>query len=633
MAPDIKSFEMAKGEAESCLASPTTSPSLSPTGFDLSAFQGAAGNLAIQRAASTSEMSTSTNTIAPWFGQRVEYMDDKGVCRVVPAFDPFALQKSQDDLWRGTIGEESTAFNRIAHVCVPKGVRVRTKPNVSSDDLGIIPFDTLVRIDRRTMHGWCYITVLPQQIGPGTSEIVGATGFVEGRFLLLDPPDANSFLHYVQPGEGAANVAAMYYKPPEGFSSGYDAYLFVSALWEVNKGPLQTGEGTYTSAMFEKPISLSWRKTWIRFEAEEESMKIYLGARLRAAHALWIPSLEKVMELKTKGVIESATIWGSQGEDAGFLRGVFDGLIDGFTDLAKDAKKLAEFLWDVMEGKFIDRLIEFAKKIGKLIANFDLDKAIGAGKEMLKDFVEKWSQPDPFLRGHYQGHLVGYLVVLVLPMVLTGGAAALARFPRAAAILNALSKVVNPVELLGDMAESMRASGVADKLLASGEDMLTREGIIAERFPGGRKAIEEHFDPILDEAFPEHDPWGGFVFEREKSTMFRADERRINFQMDRSMSKFSVAEEVQHALDYTLGAQSEKQILAEARRLGIPDEKVVNWWHRRVFTRMLKNIHEEKFGLGYLKPYIQEVYERGYRAIGGKLSLETILSTTWEGLF
>jgi hypothetical protein len=348
------------------------------------------------------------------------------------------------------------------------------------------------------------------------------------------------------------------------------------------------------------------------------------------------------MSLKTAGTIESATIWGSQGEPAGWVRGFLDGLIDGFKDLAKDAEKFGKLLIDIfIEGNLLERLEEFARQIGKLIANFDLDKALKAGGEMLWDFIQKWNHPDPFLRGHFQGHTMGYLVVLVLPMLLSAGAGLLTKFPRAMRIVGALGKILDPAELAGDMVKSMRAAGVAERLrvagiteemFASGE-MLKREGIIAEAFPGGRKAIEDRFDPILDEVFPEDEPWGGFVFDREAGTMFRAEERRINFQMNRSMSKFSVAEEVQHALDYTLGARSPSQILAEGRRLNVPDDDIVNWWHRRVFTRMIKNIHEGRFGLDYLKPHLQEVYERGYKAIGGKLSLQAILDTNWEGIF
>lgn len=447
----------------------------------------------------------------PGLFQPVEYLDDKGICRVRPAFDPFrpnqsfAPYKSPDELWREQIGEDSVPFDHVAHVRVPNGLRVRTKPHAAADDLGIIPFDTRVRIQRRTTHGWCYITVLPQEAGAGTSEIVGASGFVEGRFLLLDPPDEKSFLHYVKAGEKAGKLVARYYRPPDGFVSGYDAYLFVSALWEMNKGPLKTGEGFYDSAMIQKPVSLSLGKTWLRFEAEEESMEIYLGARLRSRHALWVPSLEKVMSLKAAGTIESATLWGSQGEPAGFVRGVLDGIVDGFKDLGQDAEKLGELLIDIFEGRFLERLEKFADQIGKLINNFDLDKALKTGGDMLVKFIEKWNQPDPYLRGHYQGHTMGYIVVLVLPMLLSAGAGMLARFPRAARILGALGKVMDPAELAGDMVKGMRAAGVPERLRAAGiteetfaSPTLKREGLTAEPLEEGRKADLVAQEPAIE---------------------------------------------------------------------------------------------------------------------------------------
>jgi hypothetical protein len=57
-----------------------------------------------------------------------------------------------------------------------------------------------------------------------------------------------------------------------------------------------------------------------------------------------------------------------------------------------------------------------------------------------------------------------------------------------------------------------------------------------------------------------------------------------------------------------------------------------NWWHRRVFTRLIRNIHAGNYGLEYLQPRIQEVYEL-YREIGGRLTLEEILASQWQGVY
>jgi hypothetical protein len=98
------------------------------------------------------------------------------------------------------------------------------------------------------------------------------------------------------------------------------------------------------------------------------------------------------------------------------------------------------------------------------------------------------------------------------------------------------------------------------------------------------------------------------------------------------MDIFTTSEEVQHAIDYTLGAKDPELIEAAAEARGIPAAEVNNWWHRRVFTRMINNINNGKFGMGYLKPRLAEIYEL-YKKIGGKLTLDQLLNTPWEGLY
>ena len=164
------------------------------------------------------------------------------------------------------------------------------------------------------------------------------------------------------------------------------------------------------------------------------------------------------------------------------------------------------------------------------------------------------------------------------------------------------------------------------------EKYIPREGILAQKYPGGIKAIKANFEPHLDTIFPEDEPFGGIINDRHEGTAFFEEDRIINFQGERNMNMFSVSEEVQHAIDYTAGAKDPAEILKMARARGIPDAEVVDWWHRRVFTRMINNINRERYGMAYLKPHLNEVYEL-YKKIGGKLSLDQLLNTPWEGLY
>jgi hypothetical protein len=535
---------------------------------------------------------------------------------------------SLEDAWFAAIGP-SEPYWVTAHVCVPLGLRVRTQADPTGSDLGVIPFDTRVQIIRRTSDGWCYVRVLAQDVGAGTAELAGEQGFVEARFLMIDPPDRSSFLHYVSAGEDAGDIVASYYERGGRFKTGADARLYAWALWIANQD-LRTAAGGYPGRVEKHEVSLPWYERWPRYGNEEEAVRVYKGISVKADHAIWVPSLRYVRELRLSGEISSGAILSEAGEAGGFTRGLFGGIYEAVKDAVEDAIALVELIVDVVQGD-ADKLAAIAAKVSAFITNFDRERLGAAANQALRDFIAEWTDPDPFLRGHFQGTVVGYLLVLALPMVLSGGAAVVTVAPRASRILRVLGLILDPLEAIGDAAAVMRGSKQAERLFASNL-FRERKGLLSEPFEGGLKGVEDAFDLHLDDAFPDDAPWGGFTHDRHAGTRFDHETRRINFQMQRNMNKFSVAEEVQHALDYTQGAVDPLDILNTGRRAGVPDDEIVDWWHRRVFTRMMKNIAEERFGLGFLKGRLDEVHQL-YREIGGKLTLKQILASEWEGLY
>jgi hypothetical protein len=150
---------------------------------------------------------------------------------------------------------------------------------------------------------------------------------------------------------------------------------------------------------------------------------------------------------------------------------------------------------------------------------------------------------------------------------------------------------------------------------------------------GGIEAAQS-FDPILTQQFREANvgEFQGIWLNRETPyTQFHDTDLAIYFRRNADVTGRVVGEEVQHAIDFTMGA-TRPQIAAEAAARGIADTDVVQWWHRRVFTRQLQNIHSDQYGMGLLRPYVNDVY-RAYQQQGGSLTLDEILTSQYNGLY
>lgn len=120
---------------------------------------------------------------------------------------PPATDAAEPDAWQHLIGEDSTPVGAFGRVDAPRGLRLRKTPG--GETRAIMPFDTLVHVERRTHHGWCYVVALGDARG-GTA-VTGA-GFVEEQHLAMNPPEPDAHLHWVEAsGERLEEIASLYY--------------------------------------------------------------------------------------------------------------------------------------------------------------------------------------------------------------------------------------------------------------------------------------------------------------------------------------------------------------------------------------------------------------------------------------
>lgn len=372
-----------------------------------------------------------------------------------------ASPSSSDAMWRHVVGEASTTVGKLARVRAPKGVRVRTRPAPNQPDLGILPFDELVSVERRTEHGWCWVVPM------GQSAV--APGFCEEQFLSLDPPEPTAHLHRVTPGSSLREIAESYYGKQ--FQEERDARLYVQALYEANKGH----KGIYLTE-----VQLPTRQTIHRSEAEERTVEIYKGAKVREGHVLWVPSEAFIEQLRASGAITSGSsdisqLWRTAKAGvshvvdaatygAAFTVGLLEGSWSAIVDLFEGAVDMIELV-----AKTVYQLI--TGNLGAIKATMmgwvDKLKAAWAGRDKVADaFMQKWESEDAWTRGSFQGEVLGWVMMTALLILLTAGQGSIAM---AAGKWASVLRVLQTVDALGDITtyvgKAARLSGKAAAII------------------------------------------------------------------------------------------------------------------------------------------------------------------------
>jgi hypothetical protein len=395
---------------------------------------------------------------------------------------PRAGAAGSEGMWRQVIGERSTAVGKLGRVRAPKGVRLRKAAAAGAADLGVLPFDELVSIERRTEHGWCWVIA--------TGALSGSAGFCEEQFLAMDPPEPSAHLYRVAPGDALREIAQRAYG--KSFHGGRDARLYVQALYEANK----EHKGLYLTH-----VDLSRREKAERFEDDEHTLEIYKGAKVREGHAIWLPSEAFIEQLRASGTISDGTSaqsklfhglknGASQAVDgarysAAFVVGILEGAWSAIADLFQGAADMIEVvaktLYEIVTGNLgaiKDMLLGWVEK---------LKAAWGQRGEMAADFMAKWESEDAWTRGNFQGEVLGWVMMTALLIIATAGEAAAAM---ATGKWATVLRVLRAADALGDVTTYV---GKAARLPGKAVSTLRRRFGKGAR-SGADKAAEEVVD-------------------------------------------------------------------------------------------------------------------------------------------
>lgn len=168
---------------------------------------------------------------------------------------------------------------------------------------------------------------------------------------------------------------------------------------------------------------------------------------------------------------------------------------------------------------------------------------------------------------------------------------------------------------------------VADDVARGGTILASRTG--GSKFTGNLDDVIEELGEIVPDITHKFDDLG----DPNLAGVFDDVDNVIKFADDIDVGVVTLADEMQHALDFAKTGLSREDIIKEIMNVHkIGENAAYGWYHRRIFTRAIKNIHEGKPGFRHLKDNIGEIYD-AYLDHGGELTKKQILETPFKGLF
>jgi hypothetical protein len=238
------------------------------------------------------------------------------------------------------------------------------------------------------------------------------SGWVTSDKVLLDPPEPESEIHFVEKGEKLINIAAQHYKPEGGFEWGEDARFYVVALGFVNKGYA----GIIPKGL--KDEDFLKRDTWETIQVNKN-------------HAIWIPKKEFLQSLK--GQVSSGSISKEAWQFVkrisnkvlkwiirypAFYAGSIHGALQCVYDIFADSVELVKTVWSIIKSLVTGDFLEDVIKLWEMIKGFNVTEM---AKMMGKEFMEKWNSNDPWEQSYFQGTVTGYVVAEILLAIFSVG--------------------------------------------------------------------------------------------------------------------------------------------------------------------------------------------------------------------
>jgi hypothetical protein len=482
-----------------------------------------------------------------------------------------AAMMPPNGMWEHTFGEGSTSVGKLGRVQAPKGVYLRGRPLPSAESHGApVPFNGLVHVERRTMQGhanerWCYVIAAD----------AGIAGFCEERYLAIDPPEPTATLRRTAPGERLAAIAAEAFGAP---TNENNSRLQVQVIYLANRD---------RAGVRLDHVELGLSDRVLRGKDEEQTLKIYKGAKVIDGTSLWIPSTTFLEQLKATGAVTGGSTYVTDAWDkakdmvsglvdgvryvAGFIIGILEGAYNAVVDLVKGTVDMVEavlkVVWSLITGNLgaiKDMLMGWVDK---------MKHAWEHHSEIADEFLKKWNAENMWDRGLFQGDVLGWVMMTVLLILVTMGedaplavAGIVTRWPQLVKLLKTVDTLGDVTTYIGTAAKAAKIPGEAASSIAGKLGMAAHGAEHGAQGAGraGKKTTDvaahassqvvEHMHPHASSPGSQHGPGAAHIHDESFSanrTFERSEKHSVN---DRTVGGKKVAKEPtdgQAALDFS----------------------------------------------------------------------------------
>lgn len=390
------------------------------------------------------------------------------------------LEPTGEEARRATGEAQGRSVNRPAVMsCTPKSpmkqyLRKKPTPAAGTNVLTTLDLNDRVYVTEVGGHAdqWFRIRTA-----------AGLDGWVPTASVALDPPEPSAEIYRIQPGDTALNLASRWYGPTGGFKRwweegsdpGGDARFYVAALALANKG----------RAGMPSPRDLTKRPAWSEVGLKEQ-------------HTIWRPSKSFLRSLRTrvssgsiskelwedvKAVAKAAWDWAVVA--AAFLAGLVYGAGESIYDLFAGAVEIIKMIWNVIKSIFTGTILADAENLWNDIKGIKLSS-------LTDEFLRHWNADDTWDRGFFRGRVVGYVIMEIVLLLVSGGALTAIKWGGKFAKIGALIGKLPRVQKLAQAARAATTlpSKATDALKARFAARLGKGARITKGLEKGKPAIE-----------------------------------------------------------------------------------------------------------------------------------------------